>query len=356
MVGSPDYNAHGGQYNWTTTPRNPGSSIKPFMYGAVIAGRVATMETPIYDGPSPLVIAQPGGPDYKVYNYDHGTHGTLPLRQTLGNSLNIPAVKSELSIGVPAVLTYMRNLGLYPQSNGDPNAPLQNYGPSLTLGGYPTRLVDQVTALSVYADMGVYHPAEAILQVTDSKGNVLYKSNPDSNKRQAIDPGVAYIMAAIMSDDNNRARIFGKNSPLHLSERAVAAKTGTTDDFKDALTMGFTPDLAAVIWVGDILDINHVMTRGSDGIFVAAPGWHNFMVQALKGVPDHWYAPPADVTSGPGNSWFLKDATGAPKLPNDSQPTPTPAPATYSIPADPGTGPVVVLATPSPCPSPRVHC
>src|SRR5919197_268605 len=70
MVGSPDYNSRGGQYNWTTTPRNPGSSIKPFMYGAVIAARAATMETPIYDGPSPLVIPQPGGPDYKVYNYD----------------------------------------------------------------------------------------------------------------------------------------------------------------------------------------------------------------------------------------------------------------------------------------------
>ena len=354
MVGSPDYNARGGQYNWTTTPRNPGSSIKPFMYGAVIAARAATMDTPIYDGPSPLVISQAGAPDYKVYNYDHGTHGTLPLKQALGNSLNIPAVKSELSVGVPAVLTYMRNLGLYPQSNGDPNAPLQNYGPSLTLGGYPTRLIDQVTALSVYANLGVYHPAEAILQVTDSKGTVLYKANPDANKRQAIDPGVAFIMAAIMSDDNNRARIFGKNSPLHLTERISAAKTGTTDDFKDALTMGFTPDLAAVIWVGDILDINHTMVKGSDGVFVAAPGWHSFMVQALNGVPDKWYQPPGDVVQGSGGSWFLKDSQGAPKLRNDSQPSPSPPPATYSIPADPGTGPVGVI--PSPCPSPLRHC
>jgi membrane peptidoglycan carboxypeptidase len=356
MVGSPDYNARGGQYNWTTTPRNPGSSIKPFMYGAVIAARVATMETPIYDGPSPLVIPQPGGPDYKVYNYDHGTHGTLPLKQTLGNSLNIPAVKAELSIGVPAVLTYMRNLGLFPQSNGDPNAPLQNYGPSLTLGGYPTRMIDQVTALSVYADMGVYHPAEAILQVTDSKGTVLYKANPDANKRQAIDPGVAFIMGAIMSDNNNRVKIFGPNSPLHFTDRTIAAKTGTTDDFKDALTMGFTPDLASVIWVGDILDINHTLARGSDGVFVAAPGWHAFMAGALAGVPDKWFSPPADVVRASNNDWFLKDSQGAPKLPNDSQPSPTPAPPTYAIPSDPGTGPVMVL--PSPCVSPTqgAHC
>ena len=351
MVGSPDYNARGGQYNWATTPRNPGSSIKPFMYGAVIAARAATMDTPIYDGPSPFVVPIPGGPDYKVYNYDRGTHGTLPLKQTLGNSLNIPAVKAELSLGVPAVLTYMRNLGLYPQSNGDPNAPLQTYGPSLTLGGYPTRLVDQVTALSVYANLGVYHPAEAILQVTDSKGNVLYKSNPDANKRQAIDPGVAFIMAAIMSDDNNRALIFRKNSPLHLTERTAAAKTGTTDDFKDALTMGFTPDLAAVIWVGDILDNNHTMTRGSDGVFVAAPGWHNFMVEALKGVPDRWYSPPSDVVSA-GASWFLKDAQGAPRLRNEAQPSPSPAPITYPVPEDPGTGPVLVV--PQPCVTPAV--
>jgi membrane peptidoglycan carboxypeptidase len=244
----------------------------------------------------------------------------------------------------------MRNMGLYPEANGDPNAPLQNYGPSVTLGGYPITILEQVTALSVYADMGVYHPAEAILSVADSKGHILYQANPDAARRQAVDPGVAFIMASIMSDDNNRALIFGKGSPLHLPERTAAAKTGTTDDFKDALTMGFTPDIAAVIWVGDILGIDHTMTRGSDGVFVAAPGWHSFMEAALKGVPDNWYKPPSDVVSAPGNSWYLKDATGAPRLPNDSPPTPTPAPPTYSIPPDPGTGPVPVVVKPSPSP------
>jgi hypothetical protein len=105
--------------------------------------------------------------------------------------------------------------------------------------------------------------------------------------------------------------------------------------------------------VGDILDINHTMTRGSDGVFVAAPGWHNFMAEALKGVPgDRWFPPASDVVRAPGNSWYLKDATGAPKLPNDSQPTPSPSPFSYAIPSDPGTGPVVVVPTPSPCPSP----
>ena len=103
-----------------------------------------------------------------------------------------------------------------------------------------------------------------------------------------------------------------------------------------------------MIWIGDILDINHTMTRGSDGVFVAAPGWHSFMESALKGVPDHWFTPPADVVPAPGNSWYLKDAQGAPKLPNDSQPSPSPDTVTYSIPADPGTGPVPVAPKPTP--------
>jgi membrane peptidoglycan carboxypeptidase len=191
--------------------------------------------------------------------------------------------------------------------------------------------------------------------VTDSSGQVLYQTHANQRARQAIDPGVAYIMAQIMADDQNRCMIFGCNSALHWSDRIVAAKTGTTDNFKDAVTIAFTPDLAAAIWVGDVLDNSHTMCGfecgGSDGIFVASPGMHTFISRALAGVPgNRWFTKPADVVAGPGNSWYLSDARSISRLPGDSPPKPTPKPPSYVVPGDPGTGPV--LASPPPQPSP----
>ncbi len=366
MVGSPNYNAHinGGEINLATTPRNMGSSMKPYTYGAVINARVATVDTPIYDGPSPLVYKDAYS-STPFYNYDHRSHGVLPLKKAFANSLNICAVKAELSIGVPSVLAWMRNLGVNPRYikanpdgsySSDPNAPPDEYGPSLTLGGYPVTLLEHVSGISVYADMGEYHAPEAILQVTDSHGNILYQTNADQRARLAIDPGVAYIMAQIMADDNNRALIFGYNSALHWRDHIVAAKTGTTDNFKDAVTVAYNPVLAVGLWVGDILDNNHYMVQGSDGVFVASPGVHTFVENALgyfKTPGNLWYSTPPDVVGGPGNSWFLRDTTSIQHLPGDSAPGPTPTPINVNPPPDPGTGPVVAPPpTPIPLPSP----
>ena len=359
MVGSPAYNSTGGQINYTTLPRNMGSSMKPYTYGAVINARAATVDTPVYDGPSPLVYKDAYSTT-KIYNYDGKTHGVLPLKKAMGNSLNIAAVKVELSIGVPAVLTWMRGLSIFPRyiaQDGSYNAtaPPDQYGPSLTLGGYPITLLEHVDGIATYADMGVYHSPEAVLKVTDSKGSVLYTTHPDQRARLAIDPAVAYIMAQIMADDQNRCMIFGCNSALHWSDRVVAAKTGTTDNFKDAVTIAFTPDLAVGLWVGDILDNRHVMVNGSDGVFVASPGVHTFVSQALAGVSgSRWYTAPPGVVAGPGNSWYLADTTKIDKLPGDNPPTPTPTGPAYVVPPDPGTGPTVASPLPSPCPSPRV--
>ncbi|MEA2654700.1 MAG: hypothetical protein QOI23_65, partial [Chloroflexota bacterium] len=183
MVGSPNYNAKAGQINYTTIPRNMGSSMKPYTYGAVINARAATVDTPVYDGPSPLIYKDAYSTT-KFYNYDGRTHGVLPLKKAMGNSLNIAAVKVELSIGVPAVLTYMRNLGVLPRyinPNGkyDTKAPAATYGPSLTLGGYPITLLEHVGGIATYADMGVYHSPESVLTVTDSHGQVLYATHPN---------------------------------------------------------------------------------------------------------------------------------------------------------------------------------
>ena len=363
MLGSPNYNADAGQINYTTIPRNMGSSMKPYTYGAVINARAATVDTPVYDGPSPLVYKDAYSTT-KIYNYDGRSHGVLPLKKAMGNSLNIAAVKVELSIGVPSVLSWMRNINVRPRyvianADGsfggyDANAPSDEYGPSLTLGGYPITLLEHVNGIATYADMGVYHSPESILQVTDSHGQVLYKTHPDQRARQAIDPGVAFIMAQIMADDQNRCMIFGCNSALHWSDRIVAAKTGTTDNFKDAVTVAFTPDLAVGLWVGDIKDNRFTMINGSDGVFVASPGVHEFVSRALANVAgDRWFTPPPGVVSGPGNSWYLADTTKIDKLPGDNPPSPTPSAPIYVVPPDPGTGPVLALPTPSVGPTPH---
>lgn len=358
MVGSPSYNSKGGQINYTTIPRNMGSSMKPYTYGAVINARAATVDTPVYDGPSPLVYKDAYSTT-KIYNYDGKSHGVLPLKQAMGNSLNIAAVKVELSIGVPSVLSWMRSMGVEPRlplKDGTYNANAQpdQYGPSLTLGGYPITLLEHIEGIATYADMGVYHSPQAILSVSDSTGKELYKDHPDQRARLAIDPAVAYIMAQIMADDKNRCRIFGCNSPLHWSDRIVAAKTGTTDNFKDAATIAFTPDMAVGLWVGDILNYTHYMVYGSDGVFVASPGVHTFVSAALKGVSGgRWYTTPPGVVAGPGNSWYLADTLKVDKLPGDNPPTPTPKNTQVSPPPDSGQGPIVASPpAPSPCPTP----
>jgi len=360
MVGSPNYNATAGQINYTTIPRNMGSSMKPYTYAAVYNARAATVDTPVYDGPSPLVYKDAYSTTL-IYNYDHRTHGVLPLKKAMGNSLNIASTKVELSIGVPSVLAWMRNLGVNPLIP-DPSQPggyrvgnPDEYGPSLTLGGYPITLLEHASGMATYADMGIYHTPQAIMKVTDSHGNVLYQDHPDQRARQAIDPGVAYIMAQTMADDQNRCLIFGCNSALHWKDRIVAAKTGTTETFKDAVTVAFTPNIAVALWVGDVLDNKpgHFMVSGADGVFVASPAVHSFVSQALVSVPgNRWYTKPADVVAGPNNSWYLSDTTNVPKLPGDNPPSPTPTGPAYVIPPDPGTGPVV--ASPSPCPTPSL--
>ena len=366
MVGSPNYNSDGGQINYTTIPRNMGSSMKPYTYGAVINARAATVDTPVYDGPSPLVYKDAYSTT-KIYNYDGKSHGVLPLKKAMGNSLNVAAVKVELSIGVPAVLSWMRSMNVRPRyvianpdgsfGGYDANAPSDEYGPSLTLGGYPITLLEHVEGIATYADKGVYHSPEAILSVTDSHGKELYKTHPDQRARLAIDPAVAFIMAQIMADDQNRCMIFGCNSALHWKDRTVAAKTGTTDNFKDAATIAFTPDLATGLWVGDILDNRHFMKYGSDGVFVASPGVHTFVSSALAGIPgNRWYTAPPGVVAGPNNSWYLLDARSIARLPGDNPPSPTPSTPTYVVPPDSGDGPIVASPVPTPCPSPPAPC
>jgi membrane peptidoglycan carboxypeptidase len=365
-VGSHDANAD--HFDFVTRPINPGSSVKPFTYGKAILDGKITMDTPLVDGPTPYILNLPGGPPYKVQNYDLRTHGTLPARQALASSLNIPAVKVEMAEGVPAVVDFYRQMGMNPRTR-DSSGNLHTdsletaYSASLTLGGFPITLMEEVSALSAYADMGVYHQPEAILAVTGPRGVAPYQADPNRGVKQAVDAGVAFIIASILADDTNRAPIFGLNSPLHLPDRHSAAKTGTSENFHDGLTIGFTPDLASVFWIGDTKGTNpktgelYNMINNSDGVVVAAPAWHKFMEAALKGAPDSWYTMPSDVVKQ-GNSYFLKTSPKVDHLTGDN-PSPTPSANPNGIPPDPGTGPrpvdprICQLRLPIPgCPQP----
>jgi membrane peptidoglycan carboxypeptidase len=301
MVGSANPKANGGQYNLAVwPPRNPGSSMKIFTYTTAIASGKFSMTTPITD--SGFSYRDPtSGEVYSPHNYDGRYHGTLELQQAMANSLNIPAVKVELAVGVSSVVSMARKMGAPPwqlhyDRRGNPiytnNDRMNTYGPSLTLGGYGETPLQMATGASVLAAKGVLHPAYAIARVSKN-GSVVFQHAPGAGAKKVLDARVAFIMGQIMSDDSNRKMIFGMGSILTLAGHRVAVKTGTTDQFADAWTIGFTPHLVTAVWVGNP-DWRQKMTQGSDSFYTAAPVWHNFMTVALPSMKLHneWYPEP----------------------------------------------------------------
>jgi len=246
-----------------------------------------TMLTPVLD--APFSLPNGGGANgmqpWVVQNYDMRYHGLLPVAMALGNSLNVAAVKVELATGIPDIVTKARSMGITTL-----NQPPRSYTPSLTLGGYAVPLWEMAQAATALANQGQLHPARFVLSVKDGGGKEL----PSAARapKQVLAPGTAFIMNQILSDDANRVIGFGAGSALTLPGHVVSAKTGTTSDFKDNLTIGWTPRLITATWIGNA--DNHAM-RGTTGVTGAAPIWHGFMQQALNGKPDNWPGPPADV-------------------------------------------------------------
>ena len=304
MVGSASEDTNGGQYNMAAdSPRNPGSSMKIYTYTAAIESGKFTMSTKIPD--SPLSVRLPLGwvPNpYTPHNYDGKYHGTCQLQQCMGNSLNVPAVKVEITIGVDKVVDMARRMGAPPyvyhklddgSASYTQDDPVTSFGPALTLGANGETPIQMATGASVLAAQGVYHPPFGITSVQTSDGTEIFHADPSKTAKQVIDPKVAFILEQIMSNNANRTMIFGPNSPLTFSDRPIAAKTGTTDDFTDAWTLGYTPSLASAFWFGNT---NYDrMIPGSDGVFVAAPAWHQFMGQALDAMNlsrSEWFSEP----------------------------------------------------------------
>lgn len=271
MVGSKNYfdKSIDGQVNVAIRDRQPGSSFKPFVYlQSFVKGY--TPETLLYDVPTNF--STDDGKDYKPQNYDGKFHGPLQMKNALAMSLNIPAVKTLYLAGVKDSINLAKSLGI-----GGLNQP-DRYGLSLVLGGGEVTLLDHVNSYGTLATGGVRHDKTAILKIEDKDGSVLeqYKDNPGT---RVVEEKFVAMLDHIMSTNEYRAPVFGDNNPFKFTDRPVAAKTGTTNEFRDGWAMGYTPSIAVGVWAGN--NDNSSMKAGADGIVVAAPIWRSFMNQAL---------------------------------------------------------------------------
>ncbi len=275
MLGSPDYfdKKIDGAVNAAIAHRQPGSSIKPITYAAAFDPQSPDPLTPatmILDVRSSFPTKE--GDPYVPKNYDLQFHGPVSAREALASSYNIPAVKVLQHVGLDRMIALARDLGI--TTFGQPD----RYGLSLTLGGGEVRLLDMVLAFGAFANGGFKVDPTVVLQVSDAKGDILYQNTPQPGK-QVLDPRVAYLITNILSDNQARAPAFTEYSVLRLN-RPAAAKTGTTADWRDNWTIGYTPDLVTGVWVGNA--DNKPMERVS-GVTGAGPIWHDFMQVALKG-------------------------------------------------------------------------
>ncbi len=276
MVGSIDYNASvptstkgekgnvlDGQVNVTTRDRQPGSALKPFTYLSAM-DQGMTPESILWDVPTEF---PPFGPNsYKPLNYNGKWNGPLRIRTALANSLNIPAVKALKFAGIQNTLDLLHRAGIKGLQN-----PPGYYGLALTLGGGEVTPLDLTAAYNTLASGGTYYSPMAILKIVDSRGNVReFRPEPHPN---AINSDHVAIVTDMMSDDTARAPIWGLNSKLKLS-RPAAVKTGTSNDWRDAWTVGYTPYVTVGVWSGNN---NNEPTAKVESLTGGGVIWHNVM-------------------------------------------------------------------------------
>jgi 1A family penicillin-binding protein len=282
MAGSIDYfdEEIDGNVNVTIRHRSPGSSIKPFVYAAAWQ-KGYTPETILIDAATDF------GQGYKPKNYSLEERGPVTMRVALANSLNIPAVKTLYLAGVKNATDLAQRMGM--ASLNDPG----RYGLSLVLGGGEIRLLDETSAYGVFANDGLRLPHRGILKVADGRETLfdLADNQGEATGEQTIPAELARLVTSVLSDNQARALSFGTRSYLQLGSRPVAAKTGTTQEFRDGWTLGYTPSVAAGVWVGN--NDNTPMHKNAPGANTAAPIWNAFMREALAGTPiEEFVAPP----------------------------------------------------------------
>jgi len=288
MVGSRNYfdKDIDGAFNVTTAKRQPGSTIKPFVYSeAFIKG--FTPETVLFDlktqfsstcAPDNLTM---GNGCYSPDNYDNVFRGPITLRNALAQSINVPSVKVLYLAGLSDSIRLARDMGIESLSNkGD-------YGLTLVLGGGEVTPLELTGAYGVFANNGVKTSLTSVIEIKDKNGQVLEKYEPKLS--QVLDKEVALKITSILSDNVARAPSYGQTSALYFANRDVAVKTGTTNDYRDAWIMGYTPNIAVGAWAGN--NDNSPMQKRVAG-FIVAPLWRAFMDQALARIPDEKFEEP----------------------------------------------------------------
>lgn len=282
MVGSHDYfdTENDGNVNVTLSERQPGSSFKPIVYATGFKGKYNPAST-LWDVPTDF------GGGYKPDNYNGSFSGPVTVRHSLANSLNVPAVKMLALVGLDEALKTAHDMGL--TTLNDP----ERYGLSLVLGGGEVRPLDMAGAFAVFANGGTYHPPVSVLKVDDPSGKTLFEHREGKGEKEVLDPNVAYEITSILSDNAARSPVFGSRSALFFPNRAVAAKTGTTQEFRDAWTVGYTPGLATAVWVGN--NDNSPMRGGADGSVVAAPIFHQYIETALDASDNRQFERPSSI-------------------------------------------------------------
>jgi penicillin-binding protein 1C len=284
LVGSADYfdKAIDGALDMATSPRQTGSAFKPFIYALALDPTRPNRWTPatsILDV-STTFLTQDGEP-YTPINYDSREHGPVSVRESLGSSLNIPAVKTLQEVGIENTIALAHRLGITSLTEAG------GYDLSLALGGGQISLLELSTAYAALANRGYSTGNASILDIHDADGNLLY-TRDQTHPLQVFDPRVAWLISDILSDDSARSIGFGPNSTLKL-DRVAAVKTGTTTNFHDNWTIGYTPDLLVGVWVGNSgYEAMHNVT----GLTGAAPIWHEVMRGLLQDRPDHPFERP----------------------------------------------------------------
>ncbi|HSX08764.1 MAG TPA: transglycosylase domain-containing protein [Candidatus Saccharimonadales bacterium] len=288
MVGSKDYyDPNGGNVNATIALLQPGSSIKPLNYAlGLVNGYGAS--TPFID--APICFPDPPNKPYCPHNYDLRYHGIVQMRYALANSYNIPAVEMLDLNGLVPFINLARQMGITTFTNPS------DYGLSLTLGGGEVRMIDMATAYGVLANQGYRIDLHPILKITDRKGDVIEQYTPPASPifgKKVLPSAVTFVLSNILADNQARVAEFGPNSALKVAGQYVSVKTGTTNDYRDNWTFGYTPSYLVSAWVGN--NDHSAMSGIVTGITGAAPIFHDIMTNLLKGKQPEIPQKPSDV-------------------------------------------------------------